>query len=99
MAYSPTELLTIYLDAQNQRRKVGRLAFKDRRVLFEYDASFIASEIEISPIKPPRATRPRWVPGARGATGGPLLVVFRWPGGRPPRCWPARSCTRSQLHD
>ena len=53
MAYSPTELLTIYLDAQNQRRKVGRLAFKDRRVLFEYDASFIASEIEISPIKLP----------------------------------------------
>src|ERR1039457_4980804 len=53
MAYSPTELLTIYLDAQNQRRKVGRLAFKDRRVLFEYDAAFIASEIEISPIKLP----------------------------------------------
>ena len=53
MAYSPTELLTIYLDAQNQRRKVRRLAFKDRRVLFEYDASFIASEIEISPIKLP----------------------------------------------
>ncbi|HWE84555.1 MAG TPA: type II toxin-antitoxin system HipA family toxin [Terracidiphilus sp.] len=53
MAYSPTELLTVYLDAQNQRHKVGRLAFKDRRVLFEYDASFIASNIEISPIKLP----------------------------------------------
>jgi serine/threonine-protein kinase HipA len=53
MAFSPTELLTVYLDARNQRRKVGRLAFKDRRVLFEYDASFIASGIEISPIKLP----------------------------------------------
>jgi serine/threonine-protein kinase HipA len=53
MAYSPTELLTVYLDARNQRRKVGRLAFKDRRVLFEYDPSFIASGIEISPIKLP----------------------------------------------
>jgi serine/threonine-protein kinase HipA len=53
MAYSPTELLTVYLDARNQRRKVGRLAFKDRQVLFEYDASFIASGIEISPIKLP----------------------------------------------
>ena len=53
MAYSPTELLTVYLDARNQRRKVGRLAFKDRQVLFEYDASFIASDIEISPIKLP----------------------------------------------
>jgi serine/threonine-protein kinase HipA len=53
MAYSPTELLIVYLDARNQRRKVGRLAFKDRQVLFEYDASFISSGIEISPIKLP----------------------------------------------
>ena len=53
MAYSPTELLAVYLDSGNQRRKVGRLAFKDRRVLFEYDATFIASGIEISPIKLP----------------------------------------------
>jgi serine/threonine-protein kinase HipA len=53
MAYSPTELLTVYLDARKDRRKVGRLAFKDRQVLFEYDASFIASDIEISPIKLP----------------------------------------------
>ena len=56
MAYSPTELLTAYLDAQNQtnvtgRRKVGRLAFKNRQILFEYDAAFLASGIEISPIK------------------------------------------------
>ena len=55
MAYSPTELLTVYLDARGpagnmERRKVGRLAFKDRQILFEYDASFIASGIEISPI-------------------------------------------------
>jgi serine/threonine-protein kinase HipA len=53
MAFSPIELLTVYLDARNQRRKVGRLAFKDRQLLFEYDASFIASGIEISPIKLP----------------------------------------------
>jgi serine/threonine-protein kinase HipA len=53
MAYSPAALLTVYLDARNQHRKVGRLAFKDRQVLFEYDASLIASGIEISPIKLP----------------------------------------------
>ena len=53
MAYSPTELLTVYLDARDQRRKVGRLAFKDRQILFEYDASFLTSGIEISPIKLP----------------------------------------------
>jgi serine/threonine-protein kinase HipA len=53
MAYSPIELLNVYLDARNQRRKVGRLAFKDRQLLFEYDGSFINSGIEISPIKLP----------------------------------------------
>ena len=53
MAYSPTELLTVYLDSQNRRRKVGRIAFKERQILFEYDASFLTSGIEISPIKLP----------------------------------------------
>ena len=53
MAYSSTELLTVFLDARKQRHKVGRLAFKDRKILFEYDARFLASGIEISPIKLP----------------------------------------------
>jgi serine/threonine-protein kinase HipA len=53
MTYKPTELLTVYLDARSLRRKVGRLAIKDRQILFEYDAAFIASGIEISPIKLP----------------------------------------------
>lgn len=53
MAYKPTELLNVYLDARSQRRKVGRLAYKDRQILFEYDASFLNSGIEISPIKLP----------------------------------------------
>ena len=54
MTYAPTELLTVYLEA-GERRKVGRLAVRQRKILFEYDAAFIASGIEISPIKlPPR---------------------------------------------
>jgi len=53
MAYSPMELLTVYMDARNRRLKIGRLAFRDRKVLFEYDAPFIASGIQISPIKLP----------------------------------------------
>ena len=53
MAFKPTELLTVYLDARSQRRKVGRLAFKDRQILFEYDSPFLNSGIEISPIKLP----------------------------------------------
>jgi serine/threonine-protein kinase HipA len=53
MMYKSTDLLTIYLDAWNQHHKVGRLAVKHRRILFEYDAAFIASGIEISQIKLP----------------------------------------------
>ena len=39
MTYTPTELLTVYLDV-SERQKVGRLALKDRRILFEYDPTF-----------------------------------------------------------
>jgi serine/threonine-protein kinase HipA len=52
MTYTPTELLTVYLEA-GERRKVGRLALRQRQILFEYDPAFIASGIEISPIKLP----------------------------------------------
>jgi serine/threonine-protein kinase HipA len=53
VAYKPTELLTVYLDAHGQRKKIGRLASRARRILFEYDAPFLASGIEISPFKLP----------------------------------------------
>jgi serine/threonine-protein kinase HipA len=53
MPYSPTELLTVYLDSYGQRQKVGRLAFKDRKILFEYDPAFLTTGIEISPFKLP----------------------------------------------
>jgi serine/threonine-protein kinase HipA len=52
VTYSPTELLTVYLDA-GVRRKIGRLALLERQILCEYDAAFTASGIEISPIKLP----------------------------------------------
>lgn len=53
MAYSPADLLTVYLDAHSQSQKIGRLAFKDRKILFEYDAVFLASGVEISPFHLP----------------------------------------------
>jgi serine/threonine-protein kinase HipA len=53
MAYKPSELLNVYLDAHGQRRKVGRLASRDRRILFEYDPGFLVSGIEVSPFKLP----------------------------------------------
>jgi len=52
VTWSPTELLTVYLET-GERRKVGRLALRRRQILFEYDPAFIASGIEISPIKLP----------------------------------------------
>ena len=53
MAHSPVELLNVFLDARSQRHKVGRLAFRDRRILFEYDVAFLSSGIDISPVKLP----------------------------------------------
>jgi len=53
MTFEPTELLTVYLDAGKKRRKVGRLANRDRQILFEYDPGFLASGTEISPVKLP----------------------------------------------
>ena len=55
MTYAPTELLTVYLEG-GERRKVGRLALRQRQILFEYDPAFIASGIEISPLKLPLRT-------------------------------------------
>ena len=52
MTYSPTGLLTVYWDA-GERQKIGRLAFRERRILFEYDPAFLATGIEISPLKLP----------------------------------------------
>lgn len=52
MNYAPTELLTVYLDG-DARLKVGRLAMRNRQILFEYDAAFVSSGIEISPFKLP----------------------------------------------
>ena len=56
MSYAPAELLTVYLDTfpdTSERRKVGRLALRQRKILFEYDPAFIASGIGISPLKLP----------------------------------------------
>ena len=52
MTYTPTTLLTVFLD-QGKRRKAGRLAIRDRQILFEYDPAFLDSAIEISPFQLP----------------------------------------------
>jgi serine/threonine-protein kinase HipA len=52
VTYSPTNVLTVYLET-GERLKVGRLALQQRKILFEYDPGFLASGIEISPLKLP----------------------------------------------
>ena len=53
MSYSATELLHVYCHHGVKKTLVGRLAFKDRRILFEYAPEFMSSGIELSPFKLP----------------------------------------------
>jgi serine/threonine-protein kinase HipA len=52
MKHAPVPLLTVWYMG-TERRKVGRLAIRDRRILFEYDPGFVASGMEISPFELP----------------------------------------------
>ena len=52
MTHRPATLLNVVLDGR-QRRKVGRLAAQDRRILFEYDPAFLATGLQISPFQLP----------------------------------------------
>jgi serine/threonine-protein kinase HipA len=70
--YIPTTLLNVFLDGRS-RRKVGRLATQDRRILFEYDSGFLASGLQLSPFELP--TRPGVVPGGPAIFDG-LFGVF-----------------------
>jgi serine/threonine-protein kinase HipA len=45
------EILTVFLELEEGKRtKVGRLALKEREILFEYDGAFLQSGLEISPF-------------------------------------------------
>lgn len=52
MTHAPVSLLTVWYEGA-ERLRVGRLAVRERRILFEYDPAFIASGIEISPFELP----------------------------------------------
>ena len=53
MSYQKTDILQVYTHHLDEKIKVGRLAYKDRRILFEYTPDFIAKGIELSPFKLP----------------------------------------------
>ena len=72
MTHQPIDLLTVYWES-GERRKVGRLAYRQRQILFEYDPDFLASGLEISPFKLP--LRAGVIPGPDGLFDG-LHGVF-----------------------
>ena len=55
MNYTPVTALNVGLDFEEETRPVGRLAFKDGVVYFEYDPHFLERGLEISPLRLPLA--------------------------------------------
>lgn len=49
--FRPISLLNVEIDLGNGVRQVGRLAWRDRVVYFEYDKTFLSSGLELSPFK------------------------------------------------
>ena len=47
------QIIKVYLVAHSQERLVGTLAYKDKKIYFEYDPIFLSSNIELSPYKLP----------------------------------------------
>ncbi len=71
---SPVKLLSVFHEPEEGRLvKVGRLASKNREVLFEYDSAFLAPGLELSPFKLP--LRPGVVVGNPALFEG-LVGVF-----------------------
>ncbi len=69
MKHAPVTLLNVWHEG-TKRCKVGRLAVRERRILFEYDPAFISSGIEISPFELPLKT------GIREARREPFDGLF-----------------------
>lgn len=67
------QVAVFYEPAHGRRRKVGRLALKRRELLFEYDAAFLGSGLELSPFQLP--LRPGVVVGQAAVFDG-LMGVF-----------------------
>lgn len=48
-----TKLVDVFLHQRNEKLKVGRLAYTNRKIYFEYESAFLKSAIELSPYKLP----------------------------------------------
>ncbi|HEY4086374.1 MAG TPA: type II toxin-antitoxin system HipA family toxin, partial [Bryobacteraceae bacterium] len=69
MKHAPVTLLTVWYEG-SERLKAGRLAIRERRILFEYDPRFVASGSDISPFELPLRT------GVREARRDPFDGLF-----------------------
>ena len=70
MKLKPTELLQVALDFGSEEVAVGRMAQKDGKIWFEYDASFVEGEMAISPFRLP------FEKGVRAANYQPFEGLF-----------------------
>jgi serine/threonine-protein kinase HipA len=50
-AFRPITVLRVELVLAGDRRSVGRLAWRDRVVYFEYDTAFLSTRLERSPFR------------------------------------------------
>ncbi len=53
VSYEPINLIKISLSFDNTVIAVGKMARRERKIYFEYDASFIERDMEVSPIRCP----------------------------------------------
>lgn len=51
MTFNSVKKLQVFLNWGQTKLSVGTLGFKDRQILFEFDAAFLASNYELSPIR------------------------------------------------
>lgn len=71
LTFRPITLLQVEIDLGSGPRSIGRLAWRDRAVYFEYDPVFLSSGLEISPFR---------LKLAAGLVEGPADVFQRLPG-------------------
>jgi serine/threonine-protein kinase HipA len=53
MKFTPQNLIHVYFKSLGNKRLMGRLLLKNRKLFFEYDAAFIKLGLELSPFKLP----------------------------------------------
>ena len=53
MSFNPVQLLHVALRQEDGERPVGRLAWVDRQILFEFDVAFLADPLPLSPAMLP----------------------------------------------